>query len=801
MDLVARLTLKDDMSSRMKKVTRSLSDVESRTRRATSGFKNLTTSMAGMAGAIGLTSLLSSGMGLLKSSIGKAFDRIDVMERFQSTMTLLLGTTEAAKESLDAINEIVTGTAFGLDLAAKSVQAFVSRGIELTKATGWFETLGDAVTFYGDGSNEQLESVMEAMGKMVSAGKISMMQMNTLFAAGIDAPGIYAKAVGKDVKSVRKALSKGKIPVENFFDTVVSAMNEGTNGVQKIAGAAKESGATWENVIANMKTAIVRGVMTIIMTIDEMLEKNGLPKMREMISAFGKSAEKAIKKVAEVIGPVIGAFVKMYNVIKPIIPIIKSLASAIGIALLAIGGFFAIVGALKLVGAAFMFLFTPIGLIIGAVAGLVLVFKAAYKHSEPFRKGIDGIVGSVKGLFKLLSGDRLDAFKVMFGAGLDAKQAMKVEEFAKKLADGFGKVKAVFSSVNKMFTGKDGAVSVLEGAGFTPDQIGTIIAFGFGLKKAFDHVKLVFKDIGTLLTGGGAGDLLERLGFSPSMIRKLTKFVTSIKTMVTGFVTTLKEKWVELQPSIKALIGHFISLKDTAISIFKTLIVALQPIFTAIGTAFGIIADVAVMVFRNVIAPAVGFIIDMFQTLWIIVGPLLHLLGEAIGIAFEILKVVWNTILKPVANFLTGAFKKAFEMAKPGIDEMAGAFEFFADKISIVADWLGTVKDAIKKFKVPDWLSRLGGGGTVTFEETSKESKGASKYHGIDYVPKNNTPIDLHRGEAVLTAAENKQRKQSGSGGGVTVTGNTFNVRQESDINDIVDQLYRKIVAAEGAGA
>lgn len=78
----------------------------------------------------------------------------------------------------------------------------------------------------------------------------------------------------------------------------------------------------------------------------------------------------------------------------------------------------------------------------------------------------------------------------------------------------------------------------------------------------------------------------------------------------------------------------------------------------------------------------------------------------------------------------------------------------------------------------------------------------SSRYHGIDYVPSNQYPISAHKGEAVLNASDAKQWREGKSGGGsVTVSGNTFNVRKESDIDSIAEQLYRKIYAAGEAGA
>ncbi|QOX63683.1 hypothetical protein FRZ06_10135 [Anoxybacterium hadale] len=62
--------------------------------------------------------------------------------------------------------------------------------------------------------------------------------------------------------------------------------------------------------------------------------------------------------------------------------------------------------------------------------------------------------------------------------------------------------------------------------------------------------------------------------------------------------------------------------------------------------------------------------------------------------------------------------------------------------------------------------------------------------YGLNYVPYNNFPAMLHEGERVLTASENRGY---GKGGGVTVTGNNFTVREEADIGKIARALFREI--------
>lgn len=58
----------------------------------------------------------------------------------------------------------------------------------------------------------------------------------------------------------------------------------------------------------------------------------------------------------------------------------------------------------------------------------------------------------------------------------------------------------------------------------------------------------------------------------------------------------------------------------------------------------------------------------------------------------------------------------------------------------------------------------------------------------------------LHEGERVLTAREARQARPQGGGARVTITGNTFQVRQESDIDAIAEALYRRLRLAQMGG-
>ncbi len=260
-----------------------------------------TSSIMKIASGIGVFKALNAGASLLKGSISSAFGRQDTMEAFNRTITQITGSTENAKSALEELKGITKGTAYGLDVAAKATQNFVTRGMDLKKATKSVGAWADAVAFYGKGTNDELSSVTDAIAKMRTKGTVEMDQLNRMFDVGIDAVGIYAKAVGKSSQEVQDSLSDKSLRTEEFLSVVEKAMEEGTNGVQNISGAAKQAGASWSGTFDNMKAAVTRGTLSIIQSIDNMLSKNKLPQMRTMIAQFGQTAETVLGNVAKYI--------------------------------------------------------------------------------------------------------------------------------------------------------------------------------------------------------------------------------------------------------------------------------------------------------------------------------------------------------------------------------------------------------------------------------------------------------------------------------------------------------------------
>lgn len=247
--------------------------------------------------------------GLIQNTLGRvgvmdtsgAFDRIDTMNRFQKTVTLMTRDTQMADVALEQLNGTVTGTAYGLDVAAKSAQGFYTRGMELGTATDQVRIWADAVSFYGEGTNEQMESVVDAIGKMYSKGKVEADQLDRLFDAGIGAAEIYADAVNQSVNKVKQELSDGDISSAKFIQTVSEALDSGVSH-----GAAQDAGGTWATTFANMQAAFTRGWVSVIQSIDSALASHGLPSSMEMVTMSGQKVEGVLNSVGDAMGVVVG---------------------------------------------------------------------------------------------------------------------------------------------------------------------------------------------------------------------------------------------------------------------------------------------------------------------------------------------------------------------------------------------------------------------------------------------------------------------------------------------------------------
>lgn len=90
---------------------------------------------------------------------------------------------------------------------------------------------------------------------------------------------------------------------------------------------------------------------------------------------------------------------------------------------------------------------------------------------------------------------------------------------------------------------------------------------------------------------------------------------------------------------------------------------------------------------------------------------------------------------------------------------------------------------------------RMAGASSKDFAEIGSYWGGLApkKAYGLNYVPYDNFPTLLHQGERVLTASESRA---SNSDARITITGNSFVVREEADIEKVASEICNQIKIA-----
>ena len=306
------------------------------------GFFNGLKGVAGFAGGVaGKAADILGNIGVL--DIGASFDRIDTMDNFKNSVAAITGDEGMAGQALANLQEITAGTPYGMDTAANAAQGFIAQGMETGAATEQVRVWSDAVSYYGGGTDGQLEGTLDAVGRMYSTGYVEAEQLEKLFASGVDAAGIYAEAVGESVSQVKEDLSNKNISSAEFIDTVSQAMDNGAS-----SGAAKGPASSWTSAVGSVQEAATTGWAEVISSFDNELTAHGLPGSMEMVQSFGQAVGNVLSFVAGSMGGVIDLVIMIIDAFAGagsfiadnwgiIGPVIYGVAAALGAYCLAMG--------------------------------------------------------------------------------------------------------------------------------------------------------------------------------------------------------------------------------------------------------------------------------------------------------------------------------------------------------------------------------------------------------------------------------------------------------------------------------
>ncbi|WP_162781179.1 tape measure protein [Enterococcus faecalis] len=577
------------------------------------------TSFVGNFLASGATKIISKGIGLITSNIDGAINRVDTLNNANRVFENMGFSAGETSKTMDSLKKSIQGLPTPLDSAIKGVQLIASSTNDLGKSEQIFAALNNGILGFG-GSAEMVDNAIIQLSQSFSNGKVDAQTWNSMINSGLGpALNALAKQMGLTAGQMKEGLSDGSISVEEFQDSLIKLNKEGGGGLKSLEQIAKDSTAGIKTGLANMKTAIVRGVANVVTKIDEGLKGAGFGSISEIIADKGAKMEAALSKFAETIPPMIKTVKTLYDTLKPYAPLLAGLAGSIGTLMLA-----------KKVSAAFTawqkateglsiaqailnstMLANPFVAILAAVVGLVTGFIYLWKTNEGFRdavkniwKNIQEVISSAADVVVKAWDSTMEFFSNMWDGTKEAfsNAGTWMKEAPGNAADW---VKNKWNGTKEFFSGlwdstKEGSKNTWEnikqGAADSAKSVGK------SFENGFDNAKNWFKGIG--------------------------KSISDVFTTAFDFV------WKYIGPLVTGVKNAFLHMSFFLKNLWKNLVNIGENLFT---------------ILKNVILAPILFVTSMITGGWEEAKENMIAVWNNIT---EAASEIWNSITSIISNYL-----------------------------------------------------------------------------------------------------------------------------------------------------
>ena len=250
-----------------------------------------------------------------------------------------------------------------------------------------------------------------------------------------------------------------------------------------------------------------------------------------------------------------------------------------------------------------------------------------------------------------------------------------------------------------------------------------------------------------------------------NLIQQIVPFITQIvQAVLPVFVELLNMLLPPLMQIIEAVLPILMQLIQALLPILQPLIELLQPIINLFMTLLQPLIELINMILPPLITlftNIIQFILPALQSALTVVASIL---GGVFSSAFnsvkgiiESVKNTFQNIIDFIKNVFTGNWSAAWENVKNIFSNIiSGLGNIFKKPINFIIDGINTFIRGLNGLKIPDWVP--GVGGLSLNIPTIPRLK-----VGMDYVPEDDFPALLHKGEAVLTKEENMEYRQAQS--------------------------------------
>ena len=302
---------------------------------------------------------------------------------------------------------MAAATPFALSDLTDGTQTLLQFGIAADDTTDVLKQLGDISL----GNADKLQTLVRAYGKMSSAQKVTLENVNMMIDAGFNPLNQICDATGESMSDLYKRISDGRVSFEELQYAVQAATSEGGqfyNGMLEASQTFSGRMSTLKDNVAALTGELTSGLFAALGDL--------VVKLNEVVTSFLDSDEKMAQ-------------------LKDTIGIATSVVAAAGAAFLAYKGYVALATAaeiahtvattamtaanaaaeagatgLALAQAALNAVISanPVALLVSALAALATGLVTAYKTSETFRSAVNSAFSTVKNIAQSAIGTVVD---------------------------------------------------------------------------------------------------------------------------------------------------------------------------------------------------------------------------------------------------------------------------------------------------------------------------------------------------------------------------------------------------------
>lgn len=511
-----------------------------------SGFKTL--------GKVGVAALAAVGAAItvmLVKNIDNAVDRIDTLIAFPRVLKAMGVSAGEAESATAKLSKSLEGLPTPLQEGAAGVQALVSSGLDIGKATDVFLAFNNA-TLAASTEAGAAQGAFTQLVQSISKGKIEGQEWNSLLAAMPTAFQGLSKASGKSREELRELYRTNP---QQLLDDLVKLNKEGGGGLASLEEQARSATGGIKTAFANMNTAITKGLVGIVVAIGGGDLEAGQKKLFDGITAIGKAFEvslTAIGKFAAFLlgnqtamaafgGVVLGVLAAGFYILAgaiwaalaPVLPIIAAFAligAGVNLLVQQIGGWSVVWGVLKSAATQVWSVLQTVG------SFLMTIFKPAI---DAMIKSTREAWASFQPLWQQIQGPVLNALKVLaiviLGPIVASFIAMQVVAFA------------VIYVIIKLITWVNNIISVLfrwASAGLSAGS-SFISGIGGAINTAISYFSSLPSKIISAL--GNTASLLLSAGknIMQGLLNGITGGISSVMSKVNGIASDIKSKFAD----------------------------------------------------------------------------------------------------------------------------------------------------------------------------------------------------------------------------------------------------------------